>query len=349
MEEKLKQQKRWLVTGGAGFFGIHMCQYIVNQGDEVVCYDRDPFPENEWVPGIEKVQADIHNHSTLKKALQGVDYVIHAAAELALADPEAIRKTNGEAALDLLNLCKEQSVKKVVLTSSCAVYGTPDTHPIYEDSTINPMGVYGKAKDIAERILLDYKDVETVIIRPKSFIGRGRLGIFQLFFEWVEEGRKIPIFGNGENRFQLLEVTDLASACYLAALKGRDKQVYNIGTTEFGTVNSDVGAFLKHANSGSRLLHIPAKPLKFILSILESLKISPIYKWVYDTADKDSFVSSEKAMKELGWKPEHSNIDALNSTYDWYLGEGKIMAQQFGTGHRVAWKQGILRVVKYFF
>jgi len=82
---------------------------------------------------------------------------------------------------------------------------------------------------------------------------------------------------------------------------------------------------------------------------LESLKISPIYKWVYDTADKDSFVSSEKAIKELGWKPVHSNFDALSSTYDWYLGEGKIMAQQFGTGHRVAWKQGILRVVKYFF
>jgi len=72
--------------------------------------------------------------------------------------------------------------------------------------------------------------------------GRSRtvffLYLYTLFFEWVEEGRKIPIFGNGENRFQLLEVTDLASACYLAALKGRDKQVYNIGTTEFGTVKS---------------------------------------------------------------------------------------------------------------
>tara|TARA_R100001143_G_C3360967_1_gene135589 strand:+ start:6438 stop:7478 length:1041 start_codon:yes stop_codon:yes gene_type:complete len=344
-----KEKNRWLVTGGAGFFGIHMCRFLAEMGEEVVSYDRDPFPENERMPGIEIVNGDILDNESLEKALTDVDYVIHAAAELALAEPGKITRTNGEAALDILKACKNKSVKKLVFTSSCAVYGTPESHPIYEDSAIHPMGVYGKAKYIAEQILLNFKDVETVIIRPKSFIGTGRLGIFQLFFEWVEEGRKIPIFGDGENLFQLLEVTDLANACYLAALNGKDKEIYNIGATDFGTVNHDLAAFLKHADSGSKLLHFPAKPLKFILSILEKLKISPIYKWVYDTADKDSFVSVEKAKIHLGWEPKYSNIDALNSTYDWYLGEGKIMAQNFGTGHRVAWKQGIIRFVKYLF
>ncbi len=347
MEEK--DQIKWLVTGGSGFFGIHMCQYLAENGFEVISYDRETFPESEKKPGIHFIKGDLHDHETLEKALEGVTYVIHAAAELALADPEKIINTNGKAALDLLEICSKCGVKKLVFTSSCAVYGTPDTHPIYEDSPIDPMGVYGKAKRIAEDILLNFKDVETVIIRPKSFIGTGRLGIFQLFFEWVEEGRKIPIFGNGENRFQLLEVTDLAHACYLAAVKGKDKEIYNIGATDFGTVNHDLRAFLTHANSGSKLLHFPSKPLKFILSILEKLKISPIYKWVYDTADKDSFVSSKKAIDQLGWEPKYSNIDALISTYDWYLGEGKIMAQNYGTGHRVAWKQGIIRFAKYFF
>lgn len=344
-----KEKNRWLVTGGAGFFGIHMCRFLAEKGEEVVSYDRDPFPENERMPGIKVVEGDILDIDRLEKALTDVDYVIHAAAELALAEPGKITRTNGEAALDILEACKRKAVKKLVFTSSCAVYGTPETHPIYENSPINPMGVYGQAKNIAEQILLNFNDVETVIIRPKSFIGTGRLGIFQLFFEWVEEGRKIPIFGDGENQFQLLEVTDLANACYLAALKGKDKEIYNIGATDFGTVNHDLTAFLKHAESGSKLLHFPSRPLKFILSILEKLKISPIYKWVYDTADKDSFVSVEKAQNQLGWEPTYSNIDALNSTYDWYLGEGKIMAQNYGTGHRVAWKQGVLRFVKYLF
>ncbi|MEX1014097.1 MAG: NAD(P)-dependent oxidoreductase [Candidatus Paceibacterota bacterium] len=344
-----EHKSKWLVTGGAGFFGIHMCRYLAENGIQVVSYDRDPFPEKEHLPGIEIVTADIHDHQKLSEALTGVDFVIHAAAELALAEPSKIFRTNGEAAQDILDVCNKCGVKRLVFTSSCAVYGTPDTHPIYEDSPINPMGVYGKAKRIAEDILLNYHGVETIIIRPKSFIGTGRLGIFQLFFEWVEEGRKIPIFGNGENRFQLLEVTDLAHACYLAAMKGRDKEIYNVGSTEFGTVNHDLTAFLDHADTGSKLIHFPSKPLKFILSILEKLKISPIYKWVYDTADKDSFVSSDKAIEHLGWQPKYSNIDALISTYDWYLGEGKIMAQSFGTGHRVAWKQGIIRFVKYLF
>ena len=344
-----KNKSRWLVTGGAGFFGIHMCQYLAKNGFEVVSFDREEFPDSEKIPGIEIVTGDIHDHNKLEEALQDVDFVIHAAAELALAEPEKITKTNGEAVFDLLEICKKCRVKKLVFTSSCAVYGTPDTHPIYEDASINPMGVYGKAKRIAEDILLNYQDVETVIIRPKSFIGTGRLGIFQLFFEWVEEGRKIPIFGNGENRFQLLEVTDLAHACYLAAIKGKDKEVYNVGATEFGTVNHDITAFLSHADTGSKLLHFPSRPLKFILSILEKLRISPIYKWVYDTADKDSFVSSDKAIEHLGWQPKYSNIEALKATYDWYLGEGKIMAQKFGTGHRVAWKQGVIRFAKYFF
>lgn len=346
-----KEQSRWLVTGGAGFFGIHMCQYLAKNGFEVVSYDRDTFPEKEKIPGIEVVTGDIHDHKKLDEALKNIDYVIHAAAELAIAEPEKIIKTNGEAAFDLLEICKNNGVKKLVFTSSCAVYGTPDTHPIYEDSPINPMGVYGKAKRIAEDILLNYQDVETVIIRPKSFIGTGRLGIFQFFFEWIEDGRKIPIFGNGENRFQLLEVTDLAQACHLAALKGKDKEVYNIGSTEFGTVNSDLKVLLNHASTGSRLLHFPSKPLKFILSILNQLNISPIYKWVYDTADKDSYVSSNKAIEHFGWQPKYSNTDALISTYEWYLCEGKNLAKNagIGTGHRVAWKQGILRFVKYLF
>lgn len=349
MMSKNEKKYKWLVTGGAGFFGIHMCQYLAKRGETVVSYDRDPFPKEELIDGITEIKADIHDHATFENALKGVDYVIHAAAELALAEPAKIIATNGEATQDILDSCKRNGVKKLVFISSCAVYGTPDSHPIYEDYRTDPMGTYGKAKAIAESILLEYNGVETVIIRPKSFIGTGRLGIFQLFFEWVEEGRRIPIFGNGENRFQLMEVTDLAEASYLAALKGRDKEIYNIGATDFGTVNHDLTAFLTHAGTGSKLLHFPSKPLKMILSVLEKMKLSPIYKWVYDTADKDSFVSTEKAMKELGWKPKYSNIDALSSTYDWYLGEGKIMAKKFGTGHRVAWKQGIIRFVKYFF
>ncbi len=93
-------------------------------------------------------------------------------------------------------------------------------------------------------------------------------------------------------------------------------------------------------------MHIPARPAKAVLGLLSALHLSPVYRWVYDTADQDSFVSIAKAQTELGWTSRFSNRDALIGTYDWYLREGRVMARQTGTSHRVAWKQGALRLVK---
>ena len=94
---------------------------------------------------------------------------------------------------------------------------------------------------------------------------------------------------------------------------------------------------------------VPSKPIKYILRVLELLHLSPLYRWVYDTADQESFLSIEKAEKDFGFSPKDSNQDALIKTYKWYLEEGKEMAKQYGTGHRVAWKQGALGVVKHLF
>jgi dTDP-D-glucose 4,6-dehydratase len=111
-------------------------------------------------------------------------------------------------------------------------------------------------------------------------------------------------------------------------------------------VNEDLGALLTHAGTGSRIAHIPARPAKTALGILSALHLSPVYRWVYDTADQDSYVGIDKAQKELGWQPKYSNQDAMINTYDWYLREGKELAKQTGTSHRVAWKQGALQLLK---
>ena len=337
---------KWLVTGGAGFFGIHMCRYLASLGHDVISYDRQIIPEEENLSAVRQIQADLLNEETLSSALHGVDYVIHAAAELALAPVKDINAVNAEGTKLVLDKCAKAGVKRVVYIGSTAIYGMPKTHPVYETAPLDPMGVYGIAKFKAEQYCLEAKNVEVVRIRPKSFIGSGRLGIFQILFDWIECGKRIYVLGNGNNRFQLLEVRDLAEACFLAALNGKDKEVYNIGANTFGTVNEDLGALLAHANTGSRIFHIPSKPAKAVLAFLEKLHLSPVYRWVYDTADQDSWVSTEKAEHDLKWQPRFSNRDALISTYDWYLKVGKIMAQKTGTGHRVAWKQGILKVIK---
>lgn len=248
----------------------------------------------------------------------------------------------------VLEAAASACVKRFVYIGSTAIYGMPKVHPLYETSALDPMGPYGIAKAQAERYCAAAEGIETVRLRPKSFIGTGRLGIFQVLFDWIELGKRIPVLGDGNNRFQLLEVRDLVEAAYLAALKGGDKEVYNIGASEFGTVNEDLGGLLEYANSGSRIWHVPSRPTKAALAVLEALHISPVYRWVYDTADQDSFVSIEKAERELGWRPQFGNRDALINTYAWYLDEGREMAKQAGTSHRVAWRQGALRIAKAF-
>jgi nucleoside-diphosphate-sugar epimerase len=336
----------WLVTGGAGFFGVHMCSGLLARGIPVTSYDILPLPPHERIPGVVEVTGDIRDRDKLTRHLDGVETVVHSAAALSLAPPAEINSVNAEGTRTVLECCAAAGVKRVVYIGSTAIYGMPRYHPISEDAPLDPMGTYGIAKAKAERYCIEAKGVSVVRIRPKSFIGTGRLGIFQVLFDWIECGKRIYVLGNGENRFQLLDVRDLVDAVVGAAEHGRDKEVYNIGAAEFGTVNQDLGALLAHAASGSRIAHIPSRPAKAILGVLDALHLSPVYRWVYDTADQDSYVAIEKAQRELGWQPRYSNQAALIDTYDWYLKEGKEMAKQTGTSHRVAWKQGALRLLK---
>jgi nucleoside-diphosphate-sugar epimerase len=337
---------RWLITGGAGFLGIHLCRGLLDMGQDVTAYDLCAFPSEEKLDGARIIVGDIRDQDALARALEGVDFVIHAAAALALAAANEIDSVNAEGTRLVLEAAARANVKRVVYISSTAIYGMPRFHPIYENAPLDPMGAYGVAKAKAEKYCIEASGVETVRIRPKSFIGTGRLGIFQILFDWIESGKKIPVLGNGENRFQLLDVRDLVEAACIAAVRGRDKEVYNAGAAEFSTVNQDLGALLAYAGTGSRIFHVPSRLAKAILGPLSALRLSPVYRWVYDTADQDSFVSIDKIRDELGWSPRFGNRDAMIHTYAWYLREGKNLAKQTGTSHRVAWKQGVLRFVK---
>ena len=185
------------------------------------------------------------------------------------------------------------------------------------------------------------------VVRPKTFIGTGRLGVFQILYDWVESGKKIPVIGNGKNRYQLLEVEDLVNAIELLLNTSKNKanQVFNVGAEKFGTVLEDVGALCSFAKSGAKVLPTPAVPTKLLLALFEKLKLSPLYQWVYGTADKDSFVSIERIKSELGWLPKYSNKDALIRSYQWYL-EHKNELSKEGITHRVAWSQGVLKLLK---
>jgi nucleoside-diphosphate-sugar epimerase len=157
------------------------------------------------------------------------------------------------------------------------------------------------------------------IIRPKSFIGPERLGVFALLYDWAQDRKNFPMIGMGHNRYQLLDVEDLCASIWLTLTLDEKvvNDTFNIGAKDFTTMREDYQVVLDAAGFGKKIIGSPAKPTILILRFLEMLHLSPLYKWVYETACEDSFVSIEKAEKELGFSPKFSNKDALLRNYHW--------------------------------
>ncbi|MGQ9612205.1 NAD-dependent epimerase/dehydratase family protein [Chloroflexus sp.] len=343
---------RVLITGGAGFLGINLTRYLLARGYLVRSLDIAPFdyPERNQ---IEEHTGDIRDRAAVDRAMRDVRFVIHTAAALPLYAPADIFSTDIDGTRNVLESARDHGVERVVHISSTAVYGIPDHHPLLETDPLSGVGPYGEAKVKAEELCLEFRRTGMCvpILRPKSFVGPERLGIFAMLYDWAMDGRNFPLPGNGKNRYQLLDVEDLCEAIVRCLELDRDRvnDTFNIGAKEFGTIKEDFQAVLDAAGHGKKIITFPAAPMVWALAILEKLKLSPVYKWAYGTVTEDSFVSVEKAERVLGFTPKYSNKEALVRNFHWYVEHANQFGQQTGVSHRVPWSQGILRFAKLFF
>jgi nucleoside-diphosphate-sugar epimerase len=348
----MTDSKSYLITGGAGFLGINLTRFLLARGHKVTSLDIADFDYPERSK-ITEIKGDIRDRAAVDRAMQGIDIVVHTAAALPLYKPEDIFSTDIEGTRTVIDSAQQHGVQRFVHVSSTAVYGIPDHHPLLETDKLDGVGPYGKAKIEAEEVCFEYrkKGMCVPVIRPKSFIGPERLGVFALFYDWAKDGHGFPMLGSGRNRYQLLDVEDLCQAIYLCCTLDPAvvNDTFNIGAKDFTTMKEDYQAVLDYAGFGKKIRPLPAGPAIFTLRVLEALNLSPLYKWVYETASKDSFVSIEKAEKTIGYKPEYSNKQALIRNYQWYLDNVSKFQGQSGVSHRVPSKQGILGVAKMFF
>lgn len=334
--------------------GLHLAHFFIKKGWHVKLFDIAPYPKGEYPQSVECLIGDVRSKKLFLKAIKNVDVVIHAAAALPLKSEEEIMATNVSGTGNVLEVSLNNRVKQVVYISSTAVYGVPEKHPVYEEDPMVGVGHYGQSKIDAEMLCNEYrkKGLTVTVIRPKTFVGTHRLGVFEILFDWIKDNKRIPVVGSGKNRYQLLEVSDLVSAIYSCISHENKKEVntaFNVGASDFKTVKADLMTMFKTVGSKSKILPTPAFPIKTALMIFEYLKLSPLYKWVYATADKDSFVSIEKISKVTHWKPRYSNTESLVKAYRWYEAHyEEIKSRPAGTTHTVGWKQGILGFFKRF-
>jgi nucleoside-diphosphate-sugar epimerase len=344
---------RYLVTGGAGFLGVNLVRHLLGRGGDVTSLDVAEFDYPDCRDRIRIVTGDIRDPEIVAQAVRDAEIVVHCAAALPLYSPKDIFTTDVDGTRNVLSAAMDQGISRCVHVSSTAVYGVPDHHPIYETDKLDGVGPYGEAKIQAEDVCLEFRTrgMCVPILRPKSFIGPERLGVFAMLYDWAKDGHGFPVIGRGDNRYQLLDVEDLCEAIYLAATLDAQtaNDTFNIGAERFGTIREDFQAVLDKAGFGKKIRPLPAGPIIVALKILERLKLSPLYKWVYETAGQESFVSIDKAKAVLGFTPRFSNQEALIRNYQWYLAHLADFESRSGISHRVPWKQGILALAKKVF
>jgi nucleoside-diphosphate-sugar epimerase len=340
--------RRALVTGGSGYFGCLLVAELRRRGYEVAVFDLIDVPDR--APDVRFLQGDIRDRRAVEAACQGMDVVHHNVAQVPLAKDRALFwSVNVEGARNLLDAAESRRVGKLVLVSSSAVFGVPSRNPV--DATVEPRPrePYGEAKLAAERLAAraGARGLDVTVIRPRTILGHGRLGIFQILFEWVRKGRPLYVLGRGDNRYQFVHADDLADAAIRAGERP-GAATYNIGAREFGTMRQALTALARHAGTGSPVRSLPLGPTVRLMELTSALGLSPLGPYHSLMYGREMFFDVTPAEQELGWRSTRSNEQMLIESYDDYLAHRDEVLHRTGASHhRSALRQGILKLFEY--
>lgn len=339
--------RRVLVTGGSGFFGSLLTRRLRELGAPVRVFDL--VDAHDRLPDVEFVQGDIRDFKAIAAACQGADLIHHNIAQVPLGkSAHLFRTVNVGGTENLLRAAQAARVAKVVYTSSSAVFGVPRHNPVTGNTPPAPREAYGRAKYEGEKLCDRYTahGLDVTIIRPRTILGHGRLGIFQILFEWIRTGFNVPVLGSGNNLYQFVHADDLADACIRAGHRPGPR-IYNCGAERFGTMRQALEALCRHAATGSQVKSVPMFPAVIGMKLSSTLGLSPLAAYHSLMYGRSMYFDITKARAELGWKPQYSNDEMLIESYNWYVeNRPAILGRNGLSHHRGPVKQGILQLVK---
>lgn len=341
---------RALITGGSGYFGSLLLDKLLDSGYNCSVFDIMDF--NDKPEDVDFYQGDIRNPDAIARACENVDVVFHNVAQVPLAkDKSLFEEVNIAGTENLLEACVKHKVGKVVYTSSSAVYGVPESNPVSEVTIPTPMEAYGKAKYKAEQLCKEYSEADLLnisIVRPRTIVGHGRLGIFQILFEWIFQGVNVPVLDDGKNTYQFVHADDLADACLLIAKRPNNND-YNIGASDYGTMRELLENLCVYAESKSRVKSIPLNIATMGMNVTSSLGLSPLGAYHSLMYGKSMFFDITKAQTELDWQPKYSSKQMFEQSYDWYLDnrDSVLYDSKKQSAHRSKLKEGALGLLKW--
>jgi nucleoside-diphosphate-sugar epimerase len=304
----------YLVTGGAGFIGSHLCEELVRRGHAVRVADSlitGKRSNLDHVPGVEFLEGDLADLPVAQRAVQGMDYVLHQAAipsvPRSVKDPIASNRANVEATLNVLVAARDAGVRRLVFAGSSSAYGDTPTLPKHEDMPTSPLSPYALQKVVGEQYLQMFTrlyGLETVSIRyfnvfgPRQDPSSPYSGVISVFATALLEHRSPTIYGDGEQTRDFTYVANVVDGVLRACeAQGASGEVINVAT-------------------GGRI------SLNDLFRVMRDLAgaagIEPHYVDTRAGDVRDSQADITKASRILGYAPTVSFETGLANTLDWY-------------------------------
>jgi len=304
---------KFLVTGGAGFIGSHIVEELLKRGEKVRVLDNFSTGKREniapFLKEIELIEGDIRNPEVVKKAMKGVNYVLHQAALpsvfRSIKDPLTTNEVNVLGTLNILMAAKEARVKKIVYASSSSVYGDTPSLPKREDMQPSPLSPYALSKLAGEeysRLFTSLYGLEIISLRYFNVFGPRQdptsqyAAVIPKFISSLLKGERPTIYGDGEQSRDFTYVSNVVSANLLATASKVKKGIFNIACGKRITVNELV------------------KGLNGIMN----MDIEPLYTHPRPGDVRHSQADISRAGKVLGYKVEVNFEEGLKKTVEWF-------------------------------
>jgi len=303
----------YLVSGGAGFIGSHLCEELIRRGERVRVVDSlitGKRANLAHLPQVEFIEGDLANLDVARRSVQGVDYVLHQAAipsvPRSVEDPITSNRANVDASVNLLVAARDARVRRVVYAGSSSAYGDSETLPKVETMGTAPLSPYALQKLVVEQycaLFTSLYGLETVTIRyfnvfgPRQDPSSPYSGVISLFISALCEGRQPTIFGDGEQTRDFTYVANVVDGVLRASHSdGVSGEVINVAT-------------------GGR---ISLNQLFRTVRDLVGGRIEPSYGPPRAGDVKDSQADIGKARRLLGYEPRVTFEQGLKNTVEWY-------------------------------
>ena len=273
----LQNTSHWLVTGGAGFIGSHIVKELIRQGQKVTVLDNLSSGKLDNLAPVKNkialIQGDICDLALVQKACKGVDYVLHLAALISVAEsmakPQETAQINVQGTVNVLEAAKQCEVKRLVFSSSAAVYGTRPELPYKETTPTDCQSPYAWSKQVGAELCQLYTKaygLETVSLRYFNVFGTGQnpnsayAAVIAKFMQLAAENKPLDIDWDGLQSRDFVSVKDVVQASLLAVTKGVSGETYNVASGHTYTLLELVDTIEKVSGRKLKRVSRPKRP-----------------------------------------------------------------------------------------